>query len=181
MKWLSRLLGGTEPTPPVDFAALLKESRKHLEKLTFMHQTNWRLGRQNDFNLDTETRNLRFTFADGDVVVCSAQAVGSYDADGKTRFWAWANQSLAPFPAFLKYAAEVRDYGCRHRVAKLVEPAWRSDLEEAWSMTAFAVQLCGGKGAFSVNKGPLHMFLAFEEVSLSKFAGIEELLDDPGK
>jgi hypothetical protein len=79
----------------------------------------------------------------------------------------------------LKYAVKVRDYGCRHRLPKLVAPAWGSDLEEAWSMTSLAVRLCGGQGAFCGIHGPLHMFLAFENVSLSKFSGIEELLDLP--
>ena len=180
MKWLRRLLGVTGSPPPAEFEALLKESREHLEGLTFMHQTTWRLGRHERWNLDAETRTLRFTFPDGEVVDCTAQAVGSYDADHGTWMWAWANQSLTAFPAFLEYAAEVRDYGRRHGLPMLVTPAVSLDQEAAWSMTALAVKLCGGKGAFCGIHGPLHMFLAFEEVSLSKFSGIEELLDDPG-
>ena len=123
MKWLRRLLGVTGSPPPAEFAALLKESREYLEGLTFMHQTTWRLGRHERWNLDTETRTLRFTFLDGEVVDCTAQAVGSYDADHGTWMWAWANQSLTAFPAFLKYAAEVRDYGRRHGLPMLVTPA----------------------------------------------------------
>jgi hypothetical protein len=58
MNWLRRLLGRSEPSPPVDFAAPLKESRENLENPTFIHQTNWRLGRHERWNLDAQTRNF---------------------------------------------------------------------------------------------------------------------------
>jgi hypothetical protein len=90
--------------------------------------------------------------------------------------WAWANQSLASFPALWKYAAEGRGYGRRHRLSKLVTPAWSSDLEEGWSMTALAVRLCGMKGAFCGIHGPLQMLLTFQEVSLIKL-----FLGEPGE
>ena len=57
MKWLKCLLGGTGSSPPAEFEALLKETRQHLEGLTFMHQTSLRRGRHDRWDLDTETRN----------------------------------------------------------------------------------------------------------------------------
>jgi len=181
MNWLKRVLKGKETEPAGEFAALLKESREHLEGLTFMHQTSWRFGQHDRWDLDPATRTLRFTFPDGDVVNCTAQAIGSYNAESPTWMWAWANQSLAPFPEFLKYAMEARDYGRKHEHSKLVTPAWKSDPDEAWSMTALAVKLCNGKGAFCGMHGPLQMYLAFEEVRLSRFSGVESPSSEPGE
>ena len=153
MKLVERLLGVTGSPPPAEFAALLKQSREHLEGLTFMHQTTWRWDGTSGGTSTPRRVHLRFTFPDGEVVDCTAQAVGSYDADHGTWMWAWANQSLTAFPSFLKYAAEVRDYGRRHGLPKLVTPALSSDQEAAWSMTALAVKLCGGQGASAASTG----------------------------
>lgn len=180
MSWLKRIFSGRQSLPPMgEFETLMIEGRQRLEELTFMNQTNWRFGQHERWNLDSESGILRFEFADGEVVDCVARAVGSLDQTTGTWMWAWNNESLAQFPELLEFANRVKAFGEEHQYPALTTPAWPASVEMAWAMTGLTVKLCEGHGAYCAIRGPLQMFLAFKEVRLKRFSGIDEILQTP--
>ncbi len=174
MSWLKRLFGKPKTTLPDDFVSLLSESREHLAGLTMIHQQTWGLQKHAEWRLFYEQGILRFSFADGRTVNCTAQAIGSCNTQHGTWMWAWGNRSLAEWPHLLRYANELREYGSERGLPMLTTPAWPGGLDDGWTMTALAVKLCGGSGAYCGIKGSLHMFLAFHDVSLNRFTIFDE-------
>jgi hypothetical protein len=171
MSWLKRLFGKTSPAPIGDamspeFAALVEASRAHVAALTQAHQGGWRFDQHQRWNLSQETGVLRFSFEDGIVAECPAQAAGSFSESANTWLWAWNNPSVDP--ALKRDVEKVRAYGQEHGIAHLTVPEWQGDLNDAWSMTAVAVRLCDAQGAFCARVGPMVVFLMFGEVRLSK-------------
>ena len=80
--------------------------------------------------------------------------------------WAWANPSIDE--KLRADALKLRKYGEEHRIAWLTKPKWEGTEDDAWTMAALAVKLCGEQGAYRGPSGTTQVFIAFGEVKLSK-------------
>lgn len=168
MSLLNRLLGKEKPSgigPSLgahlspEFANLLDASSQNLAMITQLHAEKWRFGQHKTWNFKQKEGLLCFTFADGVTAECPAQAIGSYSQTDSTWFWAWGNVSI---DASLKQAAErVRRYGEEHKFPLLTVSDWQATMDDAWAMTAIAVMVSNGAGAYCGQMGPLSMFFAF--------------------
>jgi hypothetical protein len=168
MSLLKKLFGKPQPTPPPlppEFAEALDASRHYLNSFTQLHQSGWKLGQHRTHHLDQKAGVLRFDFADGTVVECAFQAIGSFSAVDNTWAWAWANPSIGE--ALTADARAAREYGAAQDIALLTTPQWPADLEWAWSMTAFAAAGAKAEGAYCLMHGPLHMFVTFRDVKVT--------------
>ena len=142
-----------------EFASLLDSSAQHLAAVTQLHEANWRFGKHKTWNFSQSEGLLRFSYADGTVAECSAQAIGSYSQNDGTWSWAWDNPSIN---ASLKRDAELmRHYGQEHKFVPLTIPEWQATLDDSWAMTAASVLVCNAAGAYCGQMGPLSMFFAF--------------------
>jgi hypothetical protein len=65
-------------------------------------------------------------------------------------------------------ALKVRKYGEEHHIDRLTTRKWVGTEEDAWSMVALAVKLCGEQGAYRGPAGATYFFIAFGEVALTK-------------
>lgn len=155
---------GAHITP--EFANLLDASGQHLAMLTQLNQEKWHFGQHKTWNFRQDEGLLCFTFADGVVAECPAQAIGSHSQNDSTWFWAWGNASINP-P--LKQAAEhVRRYGEEHKFPLLTTSDWQATMDDAWAMTAASVMLTNASGAYCGQMGPLSMFFAFAYPTLDQ-------------
>ena len=94
------------------------------------------------------------------------QNIGSFNTQKKTWLSAWDNPSVAAALTF--DARQVRAFGKRNRIEKLTEPSWSAEESDAWDMTALGARLGDAQGAYRGSSGPLHIFMTFGEVTLSK-------------
>jgi hypothetical protein len=155
-----------EPKLPVDFSTLQKMSIEELELKTRGHVEAWGLDKIDRWDLNQDTGELLFSFADGLQAVAPAQIIGTYNSEDQTWLWAWANPSIDE--KLRKDALKVREYGQKHRIEQLTKAKWRGTEKDAWAMTALAVKLCGEQGAYRGPAGSTNVFIAFGGVKLSK-------------
>ncbi|MBV9928900.1 MAG: hypothetical protein JOZ96_28065 [Acidobacteria bacterium] len=151
---------------PPDFNTLQKLSLEELRLKTQANVESWGLDRISRWDLDQDTGELAFSFADGTKAVAPAQIIGTYNSEDHTWLWAWDNPSVED--SLKKDALKVRKYGEEHHVGRLTKSKWVGTEEEAWAMTALAVKLCGEQGAYRGPAGGTKVFIAFGPVTLSK-------------
>jgi hypothetical protein len=155
-----------EPKLPADFSTLQKMSIEELDLKTKGHVEAWDLDNIDRWDLNQDTGELLFSFADGLRAVAPAQIIGTYNSEDQTWLWAWANPSIDE--KLRKDALKVREYGQKHRTEQLTKAKWKGTEKDAWAMAALAVKLCGEQGAYRGPAGSTYVFIAFGGVKLSK-------------
>jgi nucleotidyltransferase/DNA polymerase involved in DNA repair len=166
---LTLCFGQDETKLPADFSTLQKVSLEELDLKTQAHNEAWGLGKIARWELNQDTGELVFSFADGMKAVCPAQIIGTYNSKDHTWLWAWANPSTDE--KLRTDALKVRKYGEEHHIDRLTKSKWVGTEDDAWAMTALAVKLCGEQGAYRGPAGSTYVFIAFGQVTLSKSAG----------
>lgn len=155
-----------KPNLPTDFPTLQKVSIEELELKTRGHVEAWGLDKIDRWDLNQETGELSFSFADGIRAVARAQIIGTYNSEDQTWLWAWANSSVDE--QLKKDAQKVREYGEKHRIERLTKSKWKGTEKDAWAMAALAVKLCEAQGAYLGPAGKTYVFISFGEITLSK-------------
>ena len=159
-------LGQNETRLPPDFATLQKVSREELKLKTDAHAQVLGLDKIIRWDLVQDSGNLVFLLPDGMKAVCPAQIIGTYNSEDHTWLWAWANPSI---DEKLKVdSLKLRKYGEEHHIDRLTTRKWVGTEDDAWSMVALAVKLCGEQGAYRGPAGPTSVYIAFGEIVLSK-------------
>jgi uncharacterized protein DUF6882 len=151
---------------PADFSTLQKMSNEELKLKTAAHRRAWGMDKITRWDLSQDSGELVFSLPDGMKAVCPAQIIGTYNSEDHTWLWAWANPSI---DEKLKVdALKIRKYGEEHHIDRLTKRKWVGTEDDAWSMVALGVKLCGEQGAYRGPAGATHVFIAFGEVMLSK-------------
>lgn len=153
------------PTMMDDFQNLLDASMAELQLKTQAHKA-WGLGSFDHWSIDQEVGNLVFSMADGTTAVAPAQIIGSFNTNDNTWLWAWDNPSIVD--ALQIDSLKLKAYGEKNGIEKLTMRKWTGTEDDAWSMTALAVKLCGAQGAYRGPSGGTYVFMTFGEVKLSK-------------
>lgn len=151
---------------PSDFPTLQKVSIEELRLKTEAHVEAWGFDKIGRWDLNQDTGELTFSFADGMRAVAPAQIIGTYNSEDHTWLWAWDNPSIDE--QLKKDALKVRKYGEEHHIERLTTRKWTGTEEDAWAMTALAVKLCGEQGAYRGPAGATRVFIAFGSVKVSK-------------
>ena len=99
------------------------------------------------------------------IVTCYAQIIGSYDRSQGTWRWAWDNPSVTGSTTF---STIVRNYGEKHKCAKLTHAEWKATEDDAWTMASIGTLLNGMQGAYRGPAGELYVFLVFDEPRIQK-------------
>jgi len=160
------VIGQSQPKLPPDFSTLQKLSMEELKLKTDAHRQAWGLDRITRWDLNQDTGQLIFSLPDGLKAEGPAQIIGTYNSEGHTWLWAWANPSIEDK---LKVdALKLRKYGEEHHIDRLTTSKWLGTEDDAWSMAAVAVKLCGEQGAYRGPAGATRVFIAFGEITLSK-------------
>jgi hypothetical protein len=154
------------PPPLTDFSELAGLAMEELRFKTEAHAAAWRLGQEEEWNLDQDDGRLKFSFPDGLVATCPAQIIGTFNSGDGTWLWAWANSSIAE--PLTRDARRVKAYGEQHGITRLTESKWRGTEEDAWAMTALAAKLCGAQGAYRGPAGATYVFMTFGQVQLKE-------------
>jgi hypothetical protein len=150
------------------FSFLAERARNHLEALTQAHMGTWRLGREENWDLDQDEGILRFSFADGMLAEAPAQIIGTFNERDSSWLWSWANSSIDE--ALQVDAAKVREFGQSQGFALLAQPTWVTEVEWAHTVTAIAVMHCEAQGAYFPDLGGTILCLTFGNVKLSRVA-----------
>ena len=122
-------------------------------------QSIYHLDRYAHYDWDQGRRQIVFSDSGIARVVASVQFVGDVSTKSNTWLWAWDNPSIDT--GLTHIARQVRSYGIRHRIGRLVHATWPATEEDGWEMTAFAVQVSNARGAYRSpsDDGPLFMVL----------------------
>jgi len=158
--------GQSTPKLPSDFARFQKQSIEELQRKTEEHRQTWGLDKITRWDLNQDSGELIFSFAGALKAVCPAQIIGTYNTRDHTWLWAWANPSIDE--KLTVDALKLRKYGEEHHIDRLTTRKWVGSEDEAWTMAALAVKLSGRQGAYRGPNGPIHVFMAFGEVTLTK-------------
>lgn len=164
-RFLNKLFRRDDSGETPEFLALVEGSVEGLRLQTSAHQGVWHLGEEERWNIDQDVGQLICTFPKM-VVTTSAQIIGTFDTEGRTWRWAWANSNVVD--ALKQDSLRVRAYGEQHRIRRLTEPGWPAEELDCWRMTALAAHLAGADGAYRGPAGRPHVFMTFRQIVLKK-------------
>jgi hypothetical protein len=152
-----------------EFDELIRESNERLAVCQQRLKAEFKLGSFKRFDLNQITSKLVFSDARGRAKVqADFQFVGTLSERPETWRWAWANDYLVP--AMKRSSRKLRSFGERHGLARLVRDEWKADEQDAWNMTALAVNLLKAKGAYRAPFGGVRAFLLLTHVARSSVA-----------
>jgi hypothetical protein len=157
------------PTPEdltPEFKQLIERSRGHLEALTSAHAGTWRLGQEENWDMNQEEGILRFHFKDGTLAEAPGQAIGSYNVQQRSWLWAWANRSIDEHLS--RDSARLRSLGEAQGFPLLTTESFETDLYWARAMGALAAMHCDRQGAYFPRMGPMVMVITFGDITLSR-------------
>ncbi len=152
---------------PPEFATLIEGSMEGLRLQTEGHQRLWHFGEEEQWDLDQNSAQLVFTFADK-VVRAPAQIIGTFDSQASTWMWAWANRSVVE--SLKRDSLRVLEYGRQQGIPRLTTEKWQGNEVDGWRMAALANRICGSNGAYRGPAGTTLVFMTFGEVQLTKRA-----------
>ena len=156
---------GSDAQSQAQFDQLVKTSTAELQLKQQANQV-WGVDKFDRWDLDQKAGTLVFSRSDGTRATCPAQIIGSFNTEKKTWLWAWDNASVED--ALKADSRKVKAYGDQHKIARLTEPSWSGEEQDAWDMTAVAAHLCDAQGAYRGPSGALQIYLIFGKVTLSK-------------
>lgn len=138
---------------------LLRPARTWLEAQTAQQSADWGLGTETQWNLDMDSGQLRFSFADGQVLVAPVQVAGTYNTQDGTFLWGWDHPSV---PEPLRRAAKrVHKYGVEHDIERFTTRTVACTEDAAWDLTAAAAMLDGAAGAYRGDANGTLVFMTF--------------------
>jgi len=152
--------GGAAP----DFDTLLRMSMDELMLKTQSHQSTWRFGSEEGWQLDQDSGELVFQFP-GRATIVPVQIIGTYEAQTESWMWAWANPLISdPLKA---HAMQLKEYGDQYGIQRLSTAEWLGQESDCWYMAALACKLANAVGAYRGPAADTYTFMTFGEASHS--------------
>ncbi|ESW79157.1 hypothetical protein NKI32_09500 [Mesorhizobium sp. M0761] len=150
------------------YVAWRDEAVEQLDAKNARLQQAFRLGSWPRYDYDLTEGKLLFSDNGITKVVAEIQIAGSTSAKASNWLWAWANSNLPG--ELLADAKLVRSFGQEHSIDELAQSyaiALNNDLEVlGWKMTAVAVRICNGLGAYRSPRGEGGaLYLIFKSVN----------------
>jgi hypothetical protein len=125
-------------------------------------EEKFHVGHYERWDYDQEKGIIVFSDAGVPKVRASFQAVGTESNKTNTWMWAWANDSIDPS---VKIAVEqVRSFGKKEGISKLIDSCWNCDEIDGWEMTALAVFLLNAKGSYRCPNENGYLYLLFSDI-----------------
>ncbi|NEZ64267.1 hypothetical protein D0962_15960 [Leptolyngbyaceae cyanobacterium CCMR0082] len=165
------------------FSDLLTISMEELQLKNEAAYKIWGLGTFDRWDIDQEVGDLVFSNSDGVKVAAPAQIIGSFSINDSSWLWAWDNPSIVDDlndsswlwawdnPSIVDdlkiHSLKLKAYGEKYGIEKLTTRKWIGTEDEAWAMTALAVNLCDTQGAYRGPAGSAYVFMTFGKVEIS--------------
>lgn len=152
-----------------EYTDLLKKSREYLLGQQEIIKQQFELNDYERMDYEQETGKMIFTIKDGRKVIMSFQVVGSVSDRSNTWMWSWDNPYL--LENITEEMFEVKEYGVKNGIEKLVNPRWPGNDSDGWEMTAITTWVLKAKGAFSFLSDEMLVFVVFKDINWLKEAG----------
>lgn len=150
-----------------DIEGFISGSLEGLQMTTAAHNGTWHFGEEKSWNVDQDTGQIVFSFADGVIASAQAQIVGTFNSRDNTFMWGWDHPSVVP--ALQENALRVKAFGEEHGVGELITQKVQCNEKRAWDYTALAMRLSEANGGYRGEASPgTFVFLNFGEVLLTK-------------
>jgi hypothetical protein len=104
-----------------------------------------------------ESAQLVFSGGAQPDLVADIEFVGTLSTTSDSWMWSWANFSLLE-PVRSRIGA-VRDFGEKHGYPLLTVPKWQAAMQDGWHMSAVALDLFDGLGAYRVPTDDGYIFM----------------------
>ncbi|MDV3349528.1 hypothetical protein QGP82_12555 [Leptothoe sp. LEGE 181152] len=147
------------------FSDLLTISMEELQLKNEAAYKIWGLGTFDRWDIDQEVGDLVFSNSDGVKVAAPAQIIGSFSINDSSWLWAWDNPSIVDDLKI--HSLKLKAYGEKYGIEKLTTRKWIGTEDEAWAMTALAVNLCDTQGTYRGPAGSAYVFMTFGKVEIS--------------
>jgi hypothetical protein len=116
--------------------------------------------------MDYEQESCRMIFSDIGVqprVAANFQIVGSLSGSSGTWLWSWDNEYLLDIT--IEDIWQIKEFGEKNRIEKLINPKWDASDEDAWDMTAISTYLLKARGAYSFLSDDIRVYVVLKELS----------------
>ena len=149
-----------------DIENYFEKARNNLDVLTEAHESTWKLGEADRWDVDQEKGLITWSFDNGMTVTASCQIAGTYNTKDQTYLWAWENESI--LDALKEDAKSVLEFAQENEIDFLQEAQLGCTEEAAWDLAALTNLLCDKQGVYRGPAGPTLVFFTFGEVRISK-------------
>ena len=146
-----------------EMGVLLLQGEDMVQQLAQAH-ASWGLGSAQRWDLDQRSGLITWTFPDK-VATAPAQILASYNSEGESWLWAWANESI--LPELSRDACSLRDWAVAHNQPTLAQPAVHADDQAAAALTALAIRITEAEGFYRGSGGASVPIITFGPVTLS--------------
>jgi len=148
------------------FVDLLTGSYSFMKCQQELNKMEWNLGSEEGFRFDQPKGMLYLDFADGAVVECTIQVIGTFSRTDQSWCWSWGNDAINE--DLTKDTQKLFDYGQRHKIDILAIPYWPAHEEWAEAMQAFATLANKSKGSYVARIHDIDVYLTFRSVDVIK-------------
>jgi hypothetical protein len=129
-----------------EFEVFIEQASEALVQANEKNKRFFGIGDYARFEYDLFRNEIWWSDVVGPKVRASVTVVGSISTKSDTWLWSWANPHFNDIE--LGRICEVREFGEREGVTKLIEEKWSADEVDGWEMTAVAASLLDAQGAY---------------------------------
>lgn len=149
---------------PFDLENYIAASMQGLRIQTEAHHNTWGIGEAERWNVDQDSGQIWWTFADGRVATAAVQIIGTYNPQNNSFLWAWDHPSVVP--ALREHAGLVKAFGQQHGIDKYTMGMVNVTENEAWEFVAVANRLANANGGYRADAGGPLVFMTYGTISL---------------
>jgi hypothetical protein len=147
-----------------DYETLLAQSNEYLRAAIGPVMEEFKIGDYPRYDYHLRTREMWWSTAEEPVVRVKITPVGTFGTESGIWLWAWANPRFEGMN--LGAIDDVREYGEKNGIEKLVQPEWDGEAGDGWEMTAIASKLLGSAGAYRSPHRNGFLYLVFDQPQL---------------
>jgi hypothetical protein len=145
------------------FQLLIRNALEYVEKQKAWCRDRFDLYRFHRMDYEQETGEM--IFSDPGVhpkVVAEFQFIGSLSSTSRTWLWAWDNPYLLEKPT--EAVHQVRQFGEKHQLNKLITPKWPASEDDAMEMNALAAYVLKADGIYNFPSDNIGVYVVLTDI-----------------
>ena len=130
------------------------------------HKKTWKLGQENQWNVDMNEGKLWFDFSDDKKVSTDIQIIGTYNSANGTFLWGWDHPSVND--ELGKHAKLAHNWGEQNNEPSFTELQLTCSIEDVWKMSAAVNRITEANGVYKGDSGATQVFMTLGKIEMEK-------------
>ena len=137
-----------------------------LQLQTDFHRQTWKLGEENNWDVDLNQGTLTFSFTDGKIVKTDIQVIGTFNSNDDSFMWGWDHPSVPNNLA--QHAILAKEWGTKFNESDYSTLQISCSLDDVWKMSSVVNRLAEANGVYRGNSNGTFVFMTMGSLEMSK-------------